>query len=371
MPITRPPVILKPFAESGNKNTIPVYSQVGITDGAASFETGFPPDTMIDIGDGGIAPDGLDMNGILNIITQHIRFLLAGGYPRFDATLCTEIGGYPVGTILQDNGGGNLYRNALANNTTNFNTTPASIGVSWIWLTGQTRSIVAGTGLTGGGVPATADVTLNMGTPGTCSSATSNAATADSHTHALALPDSGSVVAGNGLTGGGDLPGVLILNMVTPESVSLTTTNSVSADSHAHGLSIPASSGSVAGITRYALGSEVSGLLSNVAAITPLGLSYALVSGANIKRAGKTVFETGISGEMSYNTIVTLTFPEAFSSTPVVLPYMINSSTASDDVFARVVAVSATQCTLRAESGSYSTYSGTRYIGYLAIGIIN
>lgn len=185
MPITRPPIIQKPFAESGDKNTIPVASQVGITDGAASFETGFPPDTMIDIGAGGIAPDGLDMNGILNIITQHIRFMLAGGYPRFDATLCTEIGGYPVGTILQDNGGVNLYRNVLANNTTNFNTTPASIGASWIWLTGQTRSIVAGNGLTGGGVPATADVTLNMGTPGTCSDTTSNAASADSHTHAI------------------------------------------------------------------------------------------------------------------------------------------------------------------------------------------
>ena len=185
MPITRPPVILKPFAESGNKNTIPVDSQVGITDGAASFETGFPPDTMIDIGDGGIAPDGLDMNGILNIITQHIRFLLAGGYPRFDATLCTEIGGYPVGATLQDNNGVNIYRNILANNTTDFNTSPASIGVSWIWLTGQTRNVVAGLGLIGGGAPATADITLNMGTPATCSGETQNVATADSHTHAI------------------------------------------------------------------------------------------------------------------------------------------------------------------------------------------
>lgn len=320
MSITRPPIIQKPFAESGDKNTIPVASQVGITDGAASFETGFPPDTLIDIGDGGIAPDGLDMNGILNIITQHIRFWLAGGYPRFDATLCTEIGGYPVGTILQDNGGVNLYRNVLANNTTNFNTTPASIGVSWIWLTGQTRSIVAGAGLTGGGVPATADVTLNMGTPG---------------------------------------------------SLSLTTTNSVSADSHTHGLSIPASSGSVAGITRYATGTEASDMLINNLALTPEGLGLALVSGENIKRAGKTVFETGISGSMSADANVTLTFPEAFSSTPVVLPYMINSSTTSDDVFARVVAVSATQCTLRAESAPNPSYSGTRYIGYFAIGIIN
>lgn len=236
MSLTRPPIIQKPFAESGDKNTIPVASQVGITPGAASFETGFPPDTMLDIGVGGVAPDGLDMNGILNIITQHVRFMIAGGYPRFDATLCTEIGGYPVGTILQDNGGVNLYRSILADNTVNFNTTPESIGVSWIWLAGQTRNIVAGTGLTGGGVPATSDVTLNMGTPGTCSAATNNAVTADSHTHALTLVDPGSVTAGNGLTGGGELPGAVTLNMGTPATCSSSSTNTATADSHSHAI---------------------------------------------------------------------------------------------------------------------------------------
>ena len=276
MPITRPLIIQKPFAESGDKNTIPVASQVGITDGAASFETGFPPDTMIDIGDGGIAPDGLDMNGILNIITQHLRFWLAGGYPRFDATLCTEIGGYPVGTILQDNGGVNLYRNILANNTTDFNTTPASIGVSWIWLTGQTRSITAGTGLTGGGVPATADVTLNMGTPGTCSSATSNAATADSHTHALTLPDPGSVAAGNGLTGGGGLPGNLTLTLGTPGTCSGETANVASADSHTH--AFDAASTGVAGAIRVATDSESYAGLLELVAVPPKGLASVLTT---------------------------------------------------------------------------------------------
>lgn len=370
MPITRPPIIQKPFAESGDKNTIPLASQVGITDGAASFVTGFPPDTMIDIGAGGIAPDGLDMNGILNIITQHIRFWLAGGYPRFDGTLCAEIGGYPVGTILQDNNGVNLYRNVLENNTSDFNVLPGSIGVSWIWLTGQTRSIVAGTGLVGGGKPATADVYLNMGTPGTCSAATTNAATADSHTHALTLPDPGWVTAGNGLTGGGDLPGNVTLNMGTPGTVSLTTTNSVSTDSHTHGLSIPASSGSVVGITRYAFEAEAEGMILNNVALTPGGLGRALVDGPTVKKVGKTVFETGLSGPWPPDTNVTFTFPEAFSSDPVVVPYIKNSSLTNDDVFPRVISVTSTQVVLRLESTT-GALSSVRYIGYLAIGTIN
>jgi len=88
---------------------------------------------MIDISLGGIAPDGMDMNGILHSATDHIRFINAGGQPVFSADLATEIGGYPLGVVLQDDAGFNSYINILANNTTYFNITPASIGVSWIF----------------------------------------------------------------------------------------------------------------------------------------------------------------------------------------------------------------------------------------------
>lgn len=46
------------------------------------------------------------------------------------------------------------------------------------------RKITAGKGLTGGG-DLSADRTINMGTPGTLSSSSTNAVTADSHTHAI------------------------------------------------------------------------------------------------------------------------------------------------------------------------------------------
>ena len=67
---------------------------------------------------------------------EHILEANSGIQPKFDAALATEIGGYPVGATLQDTAGLNSYVNILANNTTNFNTTPDSIGVSWIMCCG-------------------------------------------------------------------------------------------------------------------------------------------------------------------------------------------------------------------------------------------
>jgi hypothetical protein len=133
MAITRPTSLLKPFAAEGGKNAIPVDSQIGVGDsGGASYTDGFPPLTRTPIAAGGIPPKGLDMNGILYEATAHIQFLNAGGQAQFDSALVAAIGGYPVGAVLQSNDGQSAYVNVLAGNTDNFNTTPASIGVSWL-----------------------------------------------------------------------------------------------------------------------------------------------------------------------------------------------------------------------------------------------
>lgn len=137
MSVTRPVNLQIPFANSGSKNTIPVPSQIGVTAGAASFTDGFPPLTFTPLASGGVQPSGADFNGILNILSQHIAFVNAGGRYRFDATLATAIGGYPVGFVLQDDAGLNSYVNISAGNTTNFNSSPSSIGVSWIPYAGQ------------------------------------------------------------------------------------------------------------------------------------------------------------------------------------------------------------------------------------------
>ena len=138
-----PEKIVRPFADGGDKNAIPVTSQIGIVDGAPSYETGFPPLTMIPIEEGGIPPEGKDFNGILYDITSHTVWVNAGGQYRFDAALSTAIGGYPAGMVLQSNDGLASYVSAVDNNTTDFNTYPSSIGTLWLPWAGQAVTLQA------------------------------------------------------------------------------------------------------------------------------------------------------------------------------------------------------------------------------------
>ena len=144
-PILTPPIIPTAFAEGAsasyitNSGLLPTASQIGITNGAASLVDGFPPlnfQLPISQGGSGIPMSGQDLNAILYMITSHLQNLNAGVRYKFSSALSSLIGGYPVGTILQDNAGVKEYINVLASNTTDFNATPASIGVSWM-LYGQ------------------------------------------------------------------------------------------------------------------------------------------------------------------------------------------------------------------------------------------
>lgn len=137
MTISRPTNIQKPFADAGAKNTIPVAAT---GTGKASFTDGFPPPTMLPISSGGIPPEGKDFNGIFYDITSHTLWVNAGGQYQFDAALSTAIGGYPAGMVLQDNAGMASYVSAVANNTTDFNSTPGSIGSLWLPYAGTAYS---------------------------------------------------------------------------------------------------------------------------------------------------------------------------------------------------------------------------------------
>lgn len=136
--LSTPTPITTPFAVSGNRNTIPIPSQIGVTDGAASYTDGFPPLTMTPLSSGGKPPAGPDMNGVLFEITTALRYLGAGGRAKFSSALAVAIGGYPVGSVLQDNSGANEYINIVDGNSIDFNNTPSAIGVSWI-LYGSNR----------------------------------------------------------------------------------------------------------------------------------------------------------------------------------------------------------------------------------------
>lgn len=80
--------------------TVPVASQIGIQDGAASFNDGFVPDNFTTLAGGGVPPFGQDFNGILNVTTTWDQWYQAGAPIPYDLTFSTAISGYPKGAKL-------------------------------------------------------------------------------------------------------------------------------------------------------------------------------------------------------------------------------------------------------------------------------
>lgn len=80
--------------------TVPVASQIGLQDGAASYNDGFVPDNFAPLAGGGVPPFGQDFNGVLNEMTTWDQWYQAGAYIPYDATFATPVGGYPRGAIL-------------------------------------------------------------------------------------------------------------------------------------------------------------------------------------------------------------------------------------------------------------------------------
>lgn len=116
-------------ASAPNIRSIPVNSQIGITNGAASLTDGFPPLTFVPESAGGTPPFGADFNGILKQLTQWAQWQSAGGPILYDATFQTAINGYPngavVGSLIVS---GNYWMSTVDNNVTN----PDAGGAGWI-----------------------------------------------------------------------------------------------------------------------------------------------------------------------------------------------------------------------------------------------
>lgn len=116
MSVALPPVVVEAFAINGDKNTIPVDSQIPTVPGAASYNDGFPPLNMTPIPSGGIPPAGRDMNGILFDISAHTAWLQAGGYYVFEQDVA-DAGGYPLHAIVRSAADPTQwFYNALADN---------------------------------------------------------------------------------------------------------------------------------------------------------------------------------------------------------------------------------------------------------------
>ena len=121
-----------PFGASATSsyiNPIPIPSQIGIKNGAASFTDGFPPLTMTPPNSGGVLPFGPDFNGIFNFITLWLQWFNAGGQTPYDSAFSTAIGGYPNGAVLQ---AASVPGGAWVSTTDNNTTDPDTGGAGWI-----------------------------------------------------------------------------------------------------------------------------------------------------------------------------------------------------------------------------------------------
>ena len=112
-----PDLIPEPFAQSGDKNTIPLERAIADPVYRASWKVGFPPDTRIPKDLGGEAPDGLDFNGLFNALSQAVVFLQKGNAYQFDASLAP----YPIGALVRSNDNLTTYQSTVPNNSNNPN----------------------------------------------------------------------------------------------------------------------------------------------------------------------------------------------------------------------------------------------------------
>lgn len=131
--LNTPPVLLKPFADSGDKNIIP---ETATGTQQASLDEGFPPVTSLPLTQGGIPPERKDFNGLGNLLSKQYFYLQNGGRFTFNQDVSDAIGGYPQNATLwfKDEALGISYpvTSLINNNTYNFVTTPSYIdGIKW------------------------------------------------------------------------------------------------------------------------------------------------------------------------------------------------------------------------------------------------
>lgn len=103
MTTTNPTLLAMPIAKNGTKNTIP-ETQAAAGNGLMSQSTGFPPETALPLGAGGIAPSREDFNGAFNLLGG-VAFYAQKGW-KF---LYDNDQDYYAGCIVRDADDGKLY----------------------------------------------------------------------------------------------------------------------------------------------------------------------------------------------------------------------------------------------------------------------
>lgn len=114
-------------AAGPDRNTIP---DAPVTAQRASWQLGFPPQTMTPVVAGGKPMLGPDMNGALYMMSTHAVYAQTGQPYRYSADVVASLGGYAVGTLLGSADGSTLWYNSVALNTTD----PDAGGAGWVGI---------------------------------------------------------------------------------------------------------------------------------------------------------------------------------------------------------------------------------------------
>ncbi|WP_186374555.1 gp53-like domain-containing protein [Yersinia mollaretii] len=118
-----------PFGVNGPREDIIPTTPTG--DNSASYNSGFPPITMLLKAAGGLPPKGQDMNQILYELSSLARWTSAGALNVFDSTFGTAISGYPKGAVLSNSTFTGCWLNTLDANTTNPENTNGTL-TGWV-----------------------------------------------------------------------------------------------------------------------------------------------------------------------------------------------------------------------------------------------
>jgi hypothetical protein len=135
------PLVWGSSAGSAYIRSIPIPSQIGTQNCAASLTDGFPPLTFVPSVAGGCPPFGADFNGIFKQITQWNQWQQAAGPIFYDSGFAASIGGYPSGAILSSAVvPGDQWMSIVDNNTSNPDLLSGNQivgGSNWVQLPGQ------------------------------------------------------------------------------------------------------------------------------------------------------------------------------------------------------------------------------------------
>lgn len=121
-----------PFGINGPREAILDTTPAG--NNQASYDSGFPPITMILKSAGGLPPKGEDFNQILYELALNARWNQAGAGYQFDSTFSTGISGYPIGAIVQNSTGDGTWINTTDGNTNNPEVATATPLTGWLPL---------------------------------------------------------------------------------------------------------------------------------------------------------------------------------------------------------------------------------------------